>query len=155
VASKKIVVLECDGCGSEDVDVQTRQISVDGRAVEAEQCPACWQKICTAFAAFASHGRALPLRTPVKGATPWPGSAWKFSPHALMRLGERKIDPSDIIKTIEQPTITRPGRASDLEIRERGAYKAVVAPARGIVITCARRAEDDDALVLIEGQKTA
>lgn len=156
MASKKVVVLQCDGCGTEvPGEVQTRQISVDGRAVEAEQCSVCWSKVCTAIAVFATHGRPLPLRTPVRGAKPWPGTTWKFSGHALQRLGERGIDPAEIVKVIEDPTISRPGRASDLEIRERGSYKAVVAPARGIVITCARRAEDDDTLVLIEGKRTA
>jgi hypothetical protein len=45
---------------------------------------------------------------------------------------------------IDDPTTIRPGNASDLEIRERGKLKAVVAPDRGIVITVARREEADE-----------
>jgi hypothetical protein len=61
-----------------------------------------------------------------------------------MRLAERHLDPVEIVKVIDDPTTIRPGNASDLEIRERGKLKAVVAPDRGIVITVARREEADE-----------
>lgn len=155
MTARKITVLVCDDCGSDELGaVETHQVTVDGRAIEAEICQRCWQKLCAAFAAFATHGRALPLRTPAR-AKPFPGTTWKFSSHALVRLGERHIDPMEILPVVEDPTITRPGRASDLEIREKGNLKVVVAPERGVIITVAKRSEDDDTLVLIEGRKSA
>jgi hypothetical protein len=53
------------------------------------------------------------------------------------------MDPLEVVQAIEDPTLIRPGRASDQEIRERGYVKAVVVPDRGIVVTVARKGEDD------------
>lgn len=147
MVEKRTVVLVCDLCGS-DADgireVQTRRINVDGIGAEAEVCAPCWSGLLAAFAPMATAGRALPLRTPgVRTAKHFPGSTWRFSSHALIRCGERNMDPAEIVAAIEDPTLVRPGRSSDQEIRERGYIKAVVVPDRGIVVTVARKGEDD------------
>jgi len=150
MAAKETIVWVCDVCGAESPDsmeIQTRQIIVDGRGAEAEACETCWAGILGAFALFAKSARLLPLRTPkLRGAKSIPGSAWRFTSHALIRCGERGLDPVEIVAAIEAPTIVRPGRASDQEIRERGSVKAVVVPDRGVVVTVARKGEEDDAL---------
>lgn len=150
MATKETIVFVCDGCGTESADsmeVQTRQIIVDGRGAEAEVCVPCWTGILGAFALFVKSGRLLPLRTPgLRAAKSIPGTAWRFTSHALIRCGERNLDPVEIVEAIEDPTIIRPGRASDQEIRERGTLKAVVVPSRGVVVTVARKGESDEAL---------
>jgi hypothetical protein len=149
MASKRTVVLVCDLCEQDATDslpVQTRQVIVDGQGVEAEVCDPCWSTFLGDFASFAVKGRPLPPRTPrLKSAKAIPGSTWRFTSHALIRCGERNMDPAEIVQAIENPTLTRPGRASDQEIRERGYIKAVVVPERGIVVTVARKGEDDAA----------
>lgn len=150
MSSRQVVTLLCDLCGHsehETAGVQTRRIAVEGRASEAEVCDGCWSTILAGFAFFATKGRAVPSRTRVKSAKAWPGSSWRFTAHALIRCGERDLDPLEVVKAIEDPSITRPGRASDQEIRERGYLKAVVVPERGIVITVARKGEDDASLI--------
>jgi hypothetical protein len=146
VGTRQVVTLICDLCEyseGETAGIAARRIVVEGRASEAEVCESCWSTLMAAFAFFATKGRRVPTRTRVKSANGWPGSTWKFTPHALIRCGERDLDPLEIVKAIDDPTVTRPGRSTDLEIRERGYVKAVVAPERGIVITVARKGEDD------------
>jgi hypothetical protein len=145
VTRREILIPVCDVCGVEGDGVETRRMGVDGVWVEAEVCAADWAEILKGIAAMARVGRELPRRTRIKGtAKPWPGTAWRFTDHALMRLAERHLDPVEIVKVIDDPTTIRPGNASDLEIRERGKLKAVVAPDRAIVITVARREEADE-----------
>ncbi len=147
MAERRTVVLVCDLCESEQndsVDVQTRTVIVDGQGAQAEVCDPCWETFLASVAFFATRGRALPPRTPrLRGVKSFPGSTWRFSAHALIRCGERNMDPGEIVAAIDDPTIVRPGRASDQEIRERGSIKAVVVPERGIVVTVARKGEDD------------
>lgn len=147
MARNEVVVLSCDVCGKDEGDavgVETRRVQVEDVAVVAEICDADYAPIVAAFAVFARAGRELPRKTRVKGAKPWPGTHWRFSEHALMRLAERHLDPTEIVKVIDDPNVVRPGNASDLEIRERNGLKAVVAPDRAIVITVARRDEEVD-----------
>lgn len=150
MAERRTVVLVCDLCdqeASDDLEVETRQVIVNAVGAEAEVCEGCWGQLMAAFSVFATKGRALPLRTPkLKSAKAVPGTSWRFSSHALIRCGERNLDPLEVVAAIDDPTVTRPGRASDQEIRERGYLKAVVVPERGIVVTVARKGEDDENL---------
>lgn len=150
MVERRTVILVCDMCqrdATEDIEVQTRRVMVDRVGAEAEVCDPCWQGVLAAFAPFATQGRRLPTRTQnLRSAKSVPGSTWKFSSHALIRCGERNLDPAEVIAAIEDPTMTRPGRASDQEIRERGYLKAVVVPDRGIVVTVARKGESDGEL---------
>lgn len=148
MTSRKVIELICDVCGrGEGADVETRRVGVDGVTVEAEVCATDWAGLMESFVVFARHGRKVPTKTKVTGAVPFPGTSWKFSAHALKRLGERKIDPTEIVRVIDNPGLTRPGNATDLEIRESRTLKAVVAPERGIIITVARHDESDGEMV--------
>lgn len=152
MSQREITELVCDACGRSDqgphaVTVLTRQVAVDGVAVEAELCDDDWAGLMASFAVFATHGRRVPTKTRVVGAKQLPGSEWRWSAHALVRLGERKIDPMQIVKMLEAPEVTRPGNATDLTICEGKGLKAVVAFERGIVITVARHDETDGAMV--------
>lgn len=155
MAEKRTVVLVCDLCNEDaddNLEVQTRQVIVNGQGAEAEVCDPCWSTFLGAFAQFAAKGRALPTRTPrLRSAKSIPGTTWRFTSHALIRCGERNMDPAEIVLAIDDPTIIRPGRASDQEIRERGYIKAVVVPDRGIVVTVARKGEDDAAAYDVAG----
>jgi hypothetical protein len=143
MASRQEVVLVCDVCGIEgDPDVETRRIGVEGIEVEAEICGKDWAELLAVFAVFARAGRQVPARTKLRNVKAMPGTAWRFTSHALIRCGERNLDPAEIVSVIEDPSVTRPGRASDQEIRERNGVKAVVVPERGVVVTVARKGED-------------
>jgi hypothetical protein len=155
MAERRTVVLMCDMCeqdADDNLNVQTRQVIVDGNGVEAEVCDPCWSTFLGTFATFSARGRALPARTPkLRNVKSIPGTTWRFTSHALIRCGERNLDPVEIVEAIEDPTLIRPGRASDQEIRERGYLKAVVVPDRGIVVTVARKGEDDAAAYDVAG----
>lgn len=151
MASRKVVELVCDVCNRSDaeggVEVLTRVVAIDGTQVEAEICGEDWAGLMEAFAVFAIHGRKVPVKTRVVGAKQIPGSDWRWSAHALIRLGQRKIDPMEVVKMLAAPQVTRPGNASDLTICEGKGLKAVVAFDRGIVITVARHSESDGEMV--------
>lgn len=150
MVQRRTVVLVCDLCGREsdgNQEVETRQVMVGRVGAEAEVCAPCWSDLLAAFAPMATAGRPLPLRTPrLRSVKGYPGTSWRFSSHALIRCGERNVDPTEVVRVIEDPTLVRPGRASDQEIRERGTLKAVVVPERGIVVTVARKGEGDELL---------
>lgn len=149
MSERREIVLVCDLCGAEsnvDPTVETRSVNVNGAGAEAEVCGSCWGGILAAFSVFATKGRKLAERTPRRlrsAAKAFPGSTWRFSSHALIRCGERNVDPLEVVAAIEDPSVTRPGRASDQEIRERGYLKAVVIPDRGVVVTVARKGDDE------------
>jgi hypothetical protein len=147
MSERREIVLVCDLCErdrTDGVDVETRVVVVNGMGTEAEVCDECWAGVLAAFSVFATKGRTLPTKTPkLRGIKSYPGTTWRFTSHALIRCGERNVDPLEVVKAIEDPTLVRPGRATDQEIRERGYLKAVVVPDRGIVVTVARRGEDD------------
>ncbi len=144
---RELLELVCDTCGRGDrepgVMVATRRVAVDGVTVESEVCEKCWAELMAVFAAFATHGRKVPARTRVKDAVELPGTSWRWSAHALQRLGERKLDPMEVVRMLAAPDVTRPGNASDLTVCEGRKVKAVVARERGIVITVARQGDQD------------
>jgi hypothetical protein len=145
---REVPYLVCDVCSVDELGdpaagIKTHRIAFDGVAMEAEVCKRCTDDLLVGFARFATVGRRVPIRTRIADAVPFPGTAWQFSAHALTRLGERHIDPLLAIAAADDPQVTRPGRASDLEVRQRGKVKAVVAPARGVIVTVGG-AEDED-----------
>src|SRR6187402_1534480 len=124
MSSRQEVILICDVCddgeGSEfATDVETRRIGVEGVEVEAEICARHWEDLLSGFAVFATKGRPVPARTRLRGVKAYPGTTWRFTSHALIRCGERDLDPVEIVSVLDDPTMTRPGKASDQEIRER------------------------------------
>ena len=148
MVQKKIVVLECDLCGAEGEGVETHRIHIDAIARLAEVCARCWEGIVASFAVFATAGRAPEIKTQKAGkALEWPGTPWRFSSHALLRMGQRKVTPQDVLRALDNPEIKRPGKASDQEIWQRGQTKVVVVPDRQVIITVANGSEDDEELL--------
>lgn len=146
MSKREVIDLVCDVCGKDQNQtvVATRRVVVDGTAVEAEVCDSDWAEVLAAFAVFAKAGRPLKTKTRTPGAKEYPGTEWRFSSHALIRLGERKIDPLKAVACAERPDLTRPGNAADLEIRQKGRLKVVVAPERAVIITVAHHDEELD-----------
>lgn len=145
MATVQKVILVCDQCGQDEnqVDgIETIRVEIDGHAVEGELCSGDRGRLLEAFAAFATSGRPVPRTTKLRQVKPWPGSTWRFTSHALIRCGERNLDPLEIVAVLDDPAVTRPGKASDQEIRERNGVKVVCVPDRGIVVTVARKGED-------------
>lgn len=138
------VVLICDICGVEGDGVETRQLAVLGKAFEAENCDKCWAKILAQLGGWAKTAREVkPKRPRVPKAVAWPDTPWQFTHHAMQRMGERQLTPSEVLYTIEHPDVTRPGQQPEHEIRQRNGVKAVVIPDRLIVITAAHTEADD------------
>lgn len=141
---KTIVTLVCDLCESENL-VETHRVSVDTTAREAEVCESCWVGIIAALALFHQVGHEPPKKETRTGKVlAWPDTPWRFSSHALIRMGERNVKPEEILRVIERPEIKRPGKASDQEIWQRNGTKVVVVPERQVVVTVARASEEPD-----------
>lgn len=144
------IELVCGFCGKGQDDgavVDTHRLGVDGTAYDEEVCDPCWDRLLVHFAPFATTGRKVPKTAAKKARRPrdavaFPGTQWRFSSHAMMRLGERKIDPVELLKMIDSPTVVRPGNSDDVEIREGARLKAVVAPERFVIVTAAHHDED-------------
>lgn len=142
MATREIIVLSCDCCDSEDM-VDTHTMTIDGQSVEAEVCAKCWERLMGAFAGIAKNGRRIkPARVKKADVLPFPGEAWKFSAHALVRMGERHLDPSKVAEAAEDPTTTHPGLTKGLEVRIRGNIKVVVQPKSRTIITAGGRDEE-------------
>lgn len=134
------IVYLCDLCGS-DSQASTHTLTVDNHATEFEACPHCWQELLTHVARIDKVGRT-PKRKQAKARTyPFPGESWKFTSHALIRMGERHLSPADVTAVAEQPEICRPGREPDVEIRVGLDVKVVVRPHTREILTAARREE--------------
>jgi hypothetical protein len=138
MAQKKVIVLVCDLCGTDDL-VDTHRIAVDGQAFDAEACDMCWAKVIEPFAKWSKFGRQPRSKTTRTKAVEWPGTPWQFSSHALQRMGERHITPEQVLRVVDDPEVKRPGSASDQEVWHRGAVKVVVVPERRIIVTTALR----------------
>lgn len=144
------VELVCGFCGKGQdggAIVETHELAVDQTAYEEEVCDPCWDKLLIHFAPFATTGRKVKRKArkapkTSRDAVAFPGTPWRFSSHAMTRLGQRKIDPVELLKMIESPTVTRPGNSDDVEIRENDRLKAVVAPERFVIVTAAYHDED-------------
>lgn len=154
---QEVVVLICDMCGDEDgtdtlrglVTVHTHSMVLDGHAVEAEACERCWEKYLAAFVTFRQIGRK-PKKVKAKEdaieVVPFPGTRWHFTYHALLRMGERRLNPLDVIQAAEKPKIVHAGRTPDSEIRILGNLKVTIQPEKRRVITAGyREAEDKEA----------
>lgn len=142
MASKRIVTLVCDVCGTDDM-VETHTISVDLTTVEGEACLTCWQSILEKFAVFAKAGRQpKPIKVSKRSEiVDFPGESWRFTAHSLVRMGERRLNPHAVAMAADQPEITHAGRDADSEVRIRGKIKVVVSPRRRVILTAGRREE--------------
>lgn len=138
MASRRVVTLICDLCGGDDM-VETHRITVDGTSRDAEACDTCWSKIMGSFAGFASQGREPEKRRYKKqDVLEWPNTPWKFTNHAMLRMGERRVSPAAVLRVIKEQEIRRPGKHDGEEIWQRGNIKVVVDPARQVITTVAR-----------------
>lgn len=146
MAERREVVLVCDYCEGTDL-VDTHRLTLDGHTAEAEACEGCWSGVVATFAAFVTKGRPVPTKSRVPSKVEWPDTEWHFTHHALQRMGERKLSPHDVLTALARPEVTRPGRASDQELRVRHGVKVVCIPDRRIIMTVAHVDDDDDALV--------
>ena len=97
-----------------------------------------------AFSDFAKAGRRpTPMKVSgKKNVVTFPGEAWTFSSHALIRLGERHLDPSAAAAVAENPATVYPGLNPGTEVRVGGGIKVVILPAKRLILTVASRNEE-------------
>lgn len=143
MATREIITYVCDLDESEDM-VEEHTITVDGTTVVADVCMKDWQKIVSCLAGLYSAGRQ-PVPTKVSGRgniVDFPGQAWRFSYHALQRMGERRVSPESVVKAAEDPELVHPGGNGKSEIRIRGKVKVAVAlDKKDLILTVAHRDE--------------
>jgi hypothetical protein len=98
-----------------------------------------------AFAGFANGGRE-PVKKRIKEADllQWPDTPWRFTSHAILRMGERKVRPADVLRVLSYQDVRRPGHLDGEEIWTRDDVKVVVNPDRQIVKTVAKLNQDLD-----------
>lgn len=152
MATVEIKVLVCDLCGKEDdreaTEVCTHTLTVDNHATEFETCGPCWQGILGSVSRVDKVGRTPKRRKTKAKVHPFPGESWRFSSHALVRMGERHLSPADVVVAAEEPEQRRPGKEADLEVRIRDDIKVVVNPDRREILTASRRDERTPSLTV-------
>lgn len=157
MARREIVTLACDICekgASDGATVVTRRVGLNGTEYEFDACERCYGSgILAAFAAITSFARKVTTkpkaaaRVPKGGgeAVPFPGTNWIFTFHALLRMGERKLDPLVVCHAADKPDSTRPGeRDTNAVVHTRGRIKVLLDPATRTIITAARTDSEDD-----------
>jgi hypothetical protein len=150
MATQTFITLECDlaykGC-SKDVDVETHSMALDGTPVEFEACPHCWDGALSLFTEVVKAGRE-PSRikkvSQAKNVFDFPGKEWKFTAHALERMGQRHITPDKACRAADYPDLTRGGRDANTQIRVRKGIKVLVDESRGLIVTVAREEDVDE-----------
>lgn len=148
MATRKVIVLTCDMCGTTDL-VQTHNMLVDGNAIEFETCDSCWGKTLGPIAVLSKVGRkpAKLQRVSMKAdVVDFPGETWKFTAHALERLGSRHISPHQACRAAEDPQLTRGAKDPKCQIRERNNIKVVVNEEKRLILTVANTTEEDEAV---------
>lgn len=143
MTTRKVVVLVCDLCGGELL-VETHRLSIDAHAVELEACDRCWTGVVTKLGPVAAASRPAIVeksRRVSRKAVAMPGTSWRFTSHALVRMGERHLDPTEVAQVADNPEIERPGREEGCLVRVAGPIKVVVDLESRAIITASRRAE--------------
>lgn len=149
---REVVVLACDWCDRSEgeVLVETHTVAVDGRPVEVEACEVDWQSVLEAFAVVAVKGRRVKEERKVKRprppkveSSPFPGTDWRFTNHALIRMGQRRINPIDVIAAADSPAFTHEGEEGDgvMVHQDRNGLRVVLDPTRRAILTAAVRDE--------------
>lgn len=142
MASRTIISYVCDMCDGDDM-VETHVLNIDGKAVEADACLTCWQKVLENLAVFSVAGRPVtPVKVKKADIVPFPGESWKFTSHALIRLGERHLNPTQAAFAAEKPEVSRPGREPGTLIHTTGPIKVAIDPTRRLILTAAKRSEE-------------
>lgn len=150
------VILVCDRCQTEreNADVAPHTIAIDGSAVGLDACRKCWDELRIGFTPLlgVSHPVKMP-RAPKatrvrRASSPEPTDdhhGWTFTTHALIRLGERKIDALTAIGIAENPQLTRTSdEVPDAHVHERAGIGVVVVRERKLIITVFHRGDDAD-----------
>lgn len=148
-------VLVCDMCKASGADpervaafgpVKTHQLTIDGTTVELEACQRCWRQDFVSPTAWVIRmARTVKRKKRVDdGPTivPFPGQPWYFTFHALIRMGERHLQPGEVVTAVERPETVYTGEEVGTEVRIRGDIKVAVNPTRRSILTCARRNEE-------------
>lgn len=148
MVSQTVVVLTCDLCDADDL-VDTHNMVVDGQPIEFEACDKCWGKTLETLAILAKVGRKPSKLTKVsskKDVMEIPGANWKFSAHALERMGSRHVQPKAACLAADDPEITRGARDPKCQIRVRNNIKVVVNEEKRLILTVAHEHEADEAV---------
>lgn len=146
MSTKKTVVLICDLCGGEHL-VETHRLSIDRHAVELEACDDCWTRVVVKLGPVAAASRpasatiAEKSRRAARKAVAMPGTSWRFTSHALIRMGERHLTPTEVVQAADNPEVERPGTEPGCLIRVAGPIKVVVDPDNQAIITASRRTD--------------
>jgi hypothetical protein len=150
MAVKEVIVNVCDVCdhAEPDVVVSAHRVVVDKTGVDIDTCDECWADVTPNLATIQKAGRRITAKVPkvTREVVEWPGSRWRFSAHALQRLGERHIDPLDAANVADDPAQTWPGIKPGLEVRSRGGVKVVVNPKSFTIATVSNRDEAEEAV---------
>ncbi len=149
---REVIVLVCDWCGADETTtiVRTHTLRVDeGQAVAAEACDNDWQRVIESFAVFAIHGRPVVTqtdqprkRTPPQPAVAFPGTDWRFTFHALQRMGERSISPERALAVVSNPATVFEGEQKNGAMVHLGRdLRVVLDPERRTILTVANRSD--------------
>lgn len=150
MSRRERVVLVCDVCEKDEDQTEgiaTRRVHVDRIDVEAEVCMSCWGGLVKSLLPLSRVGRK-PQQQPQRrrqlvvkgGAMSWPDSDWQLTSHAVMRIGERHLDPARVIEVAEHPDVSRPSRdLHEAYVHESSDIKVVVIPHRKVIVTAAAR----------------
>lgn len=150
MARRTKITLVCDLCGGDEL-VETHKIVVDKRAVELDADEKCWGGVLAKFVSVSKVGRRVAVTPRVAKqkqngtlieAVRMPGTDWTFSSHALVRMGERRVDPSSVIEVADNPEVTRPGARPELVVHQTKTLKVVLIPERRVIVTVGKRESD-------------
>lgn len=148
MATVEHVVLTCDLCDTDDL-VETHNMVVDGTPIEFEACDGCWGKTLASIAILSKVGRKpakLQKVSSKANVSEFPGETWKFTAHALERMGTRHISPHKACLAADDPQLTRGGRDPYSQVRVRNNIKVVVNEEKRLILTVAHEQEEDEAV---------
>jgi hypothetical protein len=162
---REVVRLVCDLCQLDEIEtdgVETRRLRLDRNEIECEVCHACWVRAVKHLLPLVKSGRQAKhsrtrtrTRTVSDGAVRMPGTDWRFTSHALERIGERRLDPVRVVEVADHPAQTRPSTSLvEAMVHECNDVHVVVIASRKIIITAAGRdqAIDREAAVSLVGK---
>lgn len=149
MTTRKVTTLHCEWCDTSDM-TETYSITVNGQKYEFEACPKDYLRhVAEPFAVIARVGRKVTPETVSPDekysrrskTAHMPGTDWRFTPHALIRMGERRIDPTDVIAVADNPQTTFTSETNDDLFVYTGEknIRLTVDPSRKVIVTAALR----------------
>jgi hypothetical protein len=89
--------------------------------------------------------KPMHLAGPIPEGLPADAGDWIFDPHAIMRMGERKITTVQALKAACSPDVVQPSKTDpNVYWHWHGDIKAVVDPVTQVIFTVARREAAED-----------